>query len=101
MMFGREPRLCQDIILEAEGGSGSDANPDRWVSVHQNRLQEAYALVKRRMAESAAKRKILYDKRARESKLEIGTQVYLRNRGACGVHKLFLHKDVLNRTCPK
>ena len=88
MMFGREPRLCQDILLEAEGSSESDANPDRWVSVHQNRLQEAYALVKRRMTESAAKRKTLYDKRARESKLEIGTQVYLRNRGAHGRHKL-------------
>jgi transposase InsO family protein len=78
VIYGREARVMPHLVLEPEEEQGSDIN--EWVAIHQRRLQESYKLVQRRMSEAALQRKASYDRKAKDSKLSVGTQVYVRNR---------------------
>ena len=49
--------------------------------LHQQRLQEAYKTVSRRLGQAADKHKI-FDRKARDALLEVGTRVYLPNHPA-------------------
>ena len=75
IVFGREARIIPHLILNEE----DDYNPHEWVAAHQEKLQEAYRVVKGRLGEAATKRKIYHDRNAKEKQLELGTQVFLRN----------------------
>ncbi len=76
-IFGREPRLPLDILT---GMESEVIEKTTWVSLHQERLQEAYRIANKKLQQEADARKQLYDKKAKESPLELGQKVVSRNR---------------------
>ena len=84
LMFGREARMCQNLLLE----DSEEEHVDDWVSIHQKRLREAYALVKQRLESAANKRSEVHDRKIKTDELEVGSKVFLRNRGVRGRSKL-------------
>jgi hypothetical protein len=85
LMFGREPKLPIDILLEALDG---DENEESWISQHQTRLQEAFELTREKLKKSASQRKVIYDRKAQDDLIEVGQHVYLRNRSVKGRNKI-------------
>lgn len=83
LMFGRHARLPVDlqfdIDIPVEGGND---DPESWVSLHQQRLQEVYATVNRRLQQAATTRKLAFDRKATDQPIPIGTLVYVRNHPA-------------------
>ena len=78
LMFGRDPKLPIDTLFgQCEERDGLPA--ESWVSVHQKRLQEAYTKVCETLEKSAKERKKIYDRKAKDAPLEVGTRVYVRN----------------------
>ena len=61
---------------------GVNDDPESWVSLHQQRLQEAYATVNRRLQQAATARKGAFDRKATDQPISIGTIVYVRNHPA-------------------
>ena len=83
VMFGRHPRLPVDLMLPtARSDREAPGSQDSWMTLHQQRLQEAYKTVSRRLGQAADKRKKIFDRKARDASLEVGTRVYLRNNPA-------------------
>ena len=83
VMFGRHPRLPVDLMLPTARSDGeAPGGQDSWMALHQQRLQEAYKTVSRRLGQAADKRKKIFDRKARDASLEVGTKVYLRNHPA-------------------
>ena len=88
LMFGREPRLAVDALLDiAEPGSDP---PDytKYASDLKERLQHTYRLVSDAAKRSAEKAKGRYDLRVRGAVPEIGDEVLVRQVGLVGKHKL-------------
>ena len=81
LMFGRHARLPVDLLFgtdtPVEGG-----NDESWVSLHQQRLQEVYATVNRRLQQGATARKLAFDRKATDQPIPVGTLVYVRNHPA-------------------
>ena len=69
LMFRRHARLPVDMLF----GEQEASEDEPWVTLHQRRLQEAYAVVNRRMKKAAAERKKIFDRKARD------IEVYMRN----------------------
>lgn len=87
VMFGRDPRLPIDLML-GHDHVGTEVDLPQEVAVHQQRLQDAYHLVQRKLASSAQRRKRYTDKNAKEAPLYIGQRVYYRQRAFKGRHKI-------------
>lgn len=87
LMFGQDPQLPVDFLLgrvrESEAGTVHD-----WVREHEARLQVAFEGARERLTSTASRRKDYYDKRVKEDPLYEGQQVYLRNMGVKGRHKI-------------
>lgn len=87
LMFGRDPQLPVDFLLgrvqEPEVGTVHD-----WVREHQGRLQVTFDSAKERLAAAASRRKEYHDRGVKEDLLAEGQQVYLRNHGLKGRHKI-------------
>ena len=75
LMFGRHARLPVDMLF----GEQEASEDEPWVTLHQRRLQEAYAVVNRRLKQAAAERKKIFDRKARDLPIAVGIEVYMRN----------------------
>ena len=83
VMFGRHPRLPVDLMLPTACSDGeAPGGQDSWMALHQQRLQEAYKTVSRMLGQAADKRKKIFDRKARDASLEVGTKVYTWNHPA-------------------
>ena len=103
LMFGRDAKLKPDRWLGLDGESDEDKpKKDNWVTLHQKRLQEAYAIARDRLATAAKKRKVYADRKIKDVTLSLGTQVYLRNRGHRGRSKIQnAYKDIVYKIIGK
>ena len=84
LMFGRQGRQPIDLLL----GTGHQDLQTDWVTEHQRRLQEAYALARCQMEKEAEQRKACFDRTARDLPLLEGDRVYRRKRGILGRNKI-------------
>ena len=75
LMFGRHPKLPVDMLF----GLQEESEEETWVTLHQKRLQDAYAVVNQRLKQAATARKQIFDRKARDLPIAVGTEVYLRN----------------------
>jgi transposase InsO family protein len=78
LMYGREARLPIDNLLGRTEPQDEDSNIDSWVNRHQQKLQDAYRHVKQRLDQAAQYRKRAHDVKAKDSVLQVGNRVYLR-----------------------
>ena len=74
LMFGRDPRVPIDIALGVE----EDGPENEWVASNQERLHRAFNQANQQLQTSAAARKTLFDRKARDAPLNVGQRVYLR-----------------------
>ncbi len=63
LMFGRDPRLPIDRLVELEETQG--CQPNSWVTKHQTELQDAHQRTAARLAKEADTRKQKYDRNSR------------------------------------
>ena len=84
LMFGRHAKLPVDLLFDVSQheASGEAPHSESWVTLHQQRLQEAYLLANKRMQQAATARKAIFDRKAQYLPIPVGTQVYLRNHPA-------------------
>jgi hypothetical protein len=86
-MFGRDPRLPIDRLIEEEE---TIDRPDNWVTRHTEELREAHQRAAERLASKAEARQQQYNKskRTKEDIIAVGTRVLTRNRGVKGRNKI-------------
>ena len=87
LMFGRHQRLAVDAFLGIKPG------PERWdkskyVSDLKKRLEFAYKAASKEARRQGRRHKTVYDLRVRESQLQPGDQVLVRNVGVRGKRKI-------------
>ena len=89
LMFGRHPRLAVDAYLGLNS-SEEPGSPSRehYATKLKKRLQFAYKVASKEAEKSAEQHKAQYDKKVRESTLDIGDRVLIRNVGLKGKNKL-------------
>lgn len=79
LMFGWNPNLPIDSFLGLDLGNEGDANPRGYVEKLQQRMQSAYAIVAEEARKTGLKNKERYSIKVRETKLEQGDKVLVRN----------------------
>ena len=77
IMFGREPCLPVDALLDRR--EKDTAVQKDWVSLHQERLQDAYKLAMARNQRERTKNKNIFDRKANPNVFKLGDYVYRRN----------------------
>ncbi|KAL7872249.1 hypothetical protein SRHO_G00072320 [Serrasalmus rhombeus] len=88
LMFGRQPSLPIDLAFGlTPDGPGKESHLD-YVKRLQDTLRESYKLAIEHSDKVAQRNKLRYDSRVRESVLETGDRVLVRNIGLRGKHKL-------------
>ena len=87
-MFGRDPRLPIDRLIELDETQGHEQST--WISRHQKELRNAYKRAAEKLAKEAEIRKQKYDKQSRvkPSTIEIGQRVLVRDRTIRGRNKI-------------
>lgn len=88
LMFGWNPKLPIDSFLGLDLGNEGDANPRGYVEKLQQRMQSAYAIAAEEARKTGLKNKERYNIKVRETKLEQGDKVLVRNVGLKGKNKL-------------
>ena len=88
LMFGRHPRLAIDAFLGLPTESLSSPTQTEYVRKLKERLTFAYRKAQEQSKKAAARNKIKYDMNARNSILEPGDLVLVRNVGIRGKNKL-------------
>ena len=89
LMFGRHPRLAVDAYLGLNSPQDtSDPSRQHYASKLQKRLKFAYQVASSEAQKSAGRHKLIYDSKVRESTVDIGDRVLIRNVGLKGKHKL-------------
>ena len=90
VMFGRDPRLPVDILLGRKDDSMCASDVPMYVTMHQQRLQDAYDVVRRKLSLNADKRKQRADQHrdAKDCPLHLGQRVFYKQRGFKGRHKI-------------
>ena len=88
LMFGRHPRLAVDAYLGLSSEDEPIASKEHYATKLKKRLQFAYKTASREAEKSAARHKDIYDSKVRESTLDIGDRVLVRNVGLKGKCKL-------------
>ena len=83
LLFGRNPRLPIDLILNLGNESEAKSYP-KYVSKWKASLEEAYQIVSTKMKTRAQKGKKQYDKNVNSSLLIPGDRVLVRNLTPCG-----------------
>ena len=89
LMFGREARLLPNLFNDSS--QEDEKELCNWVASHRNRLQEAYKITQQRLEHKAKERKQYYDqkyKKIQPEPLQVGMQVYKRNRNIRGRRKI-------------
>ena len=88
LMFGRQPRLAIDALLDMHDPERGSPNYTAYVSDLQKRLQQTYSLVSEAMKKCAAKTKGRYDMKVRGAVPQMGDQVLVKLVGLVGKHEL-------------
>ena len=96
LMFGRHPRLAIDSYLGLDSQDDSCKSREHYVDKLKRRMRFAYRVAKSESDRNSRRYKGYYDSRVRDSKLEIGDKVLVRNvsvRGKCNLSDRW-EKDV-------
>ena len=88
LMFGRHPRLPIDIVLGIAPRDGARDDMPEYVQKMKKRLSVAYDIASSHAKNAAQRSKQRYDMKVRESLLEPGDRVLVRNVGLQGKCKL-------------
>ena len=81
LMFGWHTRLSVDAFLRIEPGNTGKSDHQTYARKLRERLQYAYRVTSEKSEKSGSKDKELYDRRVKESKLEIGDRILVRKVG--------------------
>ena len=79
LMFGRHPRLVVDAFLGDHVTNVCDTQVSGYVGKLKKRLDFAYRTASAEAAKQAARHKVIYDLKVRQSKLEAGDRVLVKN----------------------
>lgn len=88
LMFGRHPRLPVDVAFGITPEKSSDNTTAAYVRDLRDRLQFAFEKASQNTTKSACSNKKNYDKRARDTRLEPGDRVLVKNLSVRGKQKL-------------
>lgn len=88
LMFGRQPRLPIDIAFGLPVKDSSSTSHSQYVKNLKSQLRESYQLATKNAKQVADKNKQRFDMRVRESTLEAGDRVLVRNLRLRQKHKL-------------
>ena len=88
LMFGRQPRLPVDIAFCLPVKDGAPKSHSQYVRKLRARLQESYQIATKNSQKVAERNKRRFDIAVRESTLEEGDQVLVRNLRLRNKHKL-------------
>lgn len=88
LMFGRQPRLPVDIAFCLPVKDGSPKSHSQYVKHLKTRLEESYQIATKNAQKVADRNKRRFDKSVRESTLEKGDQVLVKNLRFRTKHKL-------------
>ncbi len=88
LMFGRQPRLPVDIAFGLPVKDGNTPSHSQYVKNLKARLEHSYKIAIQNARKVAEKNKKRFDKVIRESTLEIGDRVLVRNLRLRNKHKL-------------
>lgn len=88
LMFGRHPRLPIDIAFNLPVREARSQSHSQYVQKLKSRLQESYKTATANADKLAQRNKQRFDTRVRETKLEVGDQVLVRNLRLRSKHKL-------------
>lgn len=88
LMFGRQPRLPIDIAFGLPVKDSSSTSHSQYVKNLKSQLRESYQLATKNAEKVADKNKKRFDVRVRESTLEAGDRVLVRNLRLRQKHKL-------------
>ena len=88
LMFGWHPRLSVDAFLGIEPGNTGKSDHQTYARKLRERLQYAYRVASEKSEKSGSKNKEMYDRKVKESKLEIGDRILVRKVGLVGRQKL-------------
>uniref|UniRef100_A0A8C6WVQ7 Gypsy retrotransposon integrase-like protein 1 n=1 Tax=Neogobius melanostomus TaxID=47308 RepID=A0A8C6WVQ7_9GOBI len=88
LMFGRQPRLPIDIAFGLPVKNNPGMSHSQYVRNLKTYLKESYQLASANAKKIADKNKRRFDMRVRESTLDIGDRVLVRNLRFRGKHKL-------------
>ena len=88
LMFGRHPRLPVDIAFNLPVREAKSQSHSQYAQSLKSRLQESFKTATANAQKLADRNKQRFDRRVRESKLEVGDQVLVRNLRLRNKHKL-------------
>lgn len=88
LLFGREPRLPVDMAFGLNIETNDKATYTEYISNLQQRIQETFDRVQKNSNQSREKQKVMYDRKARAAKLEVGDRVLVKILAHEGKHKL-------------
>ncbi|XP_033756228.1 uncharacterized protein LOC117338972 [Pecten maximus] len=88
LMFGWHPRLSVDAFLGTDPGQQGAVNPRSYIGKLRNRMDVAYKAARNEANKNAQQNKVRYDRKVRDSKLEVGDRVLVRKVGLKGKNKL-------------
>ena len=87
LMFGRHPRLAVDAFLGIKPGP-ERSDKSKYVTDLKKRLEYAYKTASKEARRQGRRHKTVYDLRIRESQLQPGDRVLVRNVGVRGKRKI-------------
>ena len=89
LMFWRHPRLAVDTYLGLKSSQDpAISSKEHYATKLKKRLQYAYKVASSEAQKSAERHKAQYDLKVRESTVDVGDRVLVRNVGFKGKHKL-------------
>ena len=89
LMFGRHPRLAIDAFLGLDSNTTEKSRSrENFAKKLQKRLEFSYKVASREAERNASRHKRIYDSRVRESTIQVGDRVLIRNVGLKGKNKL-------------
>ena len=88
LMFGRQPNLPIDIAFGLTKTDKKHESHIQYVKELRESLAESYKIATEHSEKSALHNKQRFDKKVRESKLETGDRVLVKNVGLRGKHKI-------------
>lgn len=87
LMFGQDPLLPVDFLLGRAPVPVVGSTQD-WIVEHQTRLRLAFEGATEHLQAAASRRKTRYDEKVKDSSLQVGQLVYLKDVGVRGRHKI-------------
>lgn len=91
LFFGRKPKIPVDFIVSStvsNSVSDSDVNYDEFIQEHRKNVSELFQHAKRNLERNASQRKDRFDAKMVDPPNDVGDEVFIRNRGFTGRHKL-------------